>query len=61
LRAGFGKRDAGELGEVALPGLVYGLWIVAPAFVLVFDEDLVHSEIAIELHEPSPDALGRGK
>ena len=50
LRAGLRKRDAGKLGEVALPGLVHGLRVVAPALVLIVDEDLIDSEIAIELH-----------
>ena len=68
LSAGLRERDSGKLGEVALPGLVDGLGIVAPALVLILDEDLVDSEIAIELHGPAPrgarkiaDARGSGQ
>src|SRR5206468_12195312 len=49
-RPGLGSPEARQLGEIALPSFVDGLRVVAPALVLVFDEDLVDSEIAIELH-----------
>ena len=65
LGPGLRKGHAGKLREVALPRLVYGLRVVAPALVLILDEHLVDAEIAVELHdllqEEPPWAAGGGK
>jgi len=49
-RPGLRSREPGQLGEITLPCFVDGLRIVAPTLVLVFDENLIDSEIAVELH-----------
>ena len=59
------RRRAGEgqpvhAGEVLLPLLVDGRRVLPPALVLILDEDLVDSEIAVEIHRARKNSRSSG-